>query len=141
MADGFWGVDDFGGGKSVIPAPGGGGYGGCATRLHPWECPDEDPRWGIRRGHGGTDFAPEESFSTYGKFDMGTTAVCHDPYIWSHGDRLRLVVDMDCRTLTIHRDGVAVPGLHFDGLPDEVRIAATLKAKGSTVRICDSLVW
>ena len=96
-------------------------------------------------GHGGTDFAPLRSFvfdHSYSKWDMGEHTVInvYKPFIWQNGDRLRLVVDMDLRTLTIHRNGKAVPGLVFEGLPDEVHIAATLKTKGSRVRIQSTFV-
>ena len=97
--------------------------------------PPPDPRWGIRRGHGGTELAPTRALVSEIEYaHMSSITFYHTPYVFCSGDRLHLVVDMDQRTLTIYRNGnqkICV----FEDLPAEVHVAATLKTRGSTVRI------
>ena len=132
MTDGFWGMDDFGGGESVQRES----FGLCyySSPRGSW-MPPQDPRWGIRRGHGGTELAPTRALVSEIEYaHMSSITFYHTPYVFCSGDRLHLVVDMDQRTLTIHRNwdhGTLV----FEDLPAEVHIAATLKTRGSTVRI------
>ena len=51
------------------------------------------------------------------------------------GDKIGLLVDMDKRTMEIHRNGVPVPGLVFANLPDEVYVVACPLYKACTVRL------
>ena len=133
MTDGFWGMDDFGGGESVQRESGGNAYY-PRTEKRSW-MPPQDPRWGIRRGHGGTEFAPISALVSEIKYaHMSSITFYHTPYVFCSGDRLHLVVDMDQRTLTIYRNWNEKL-LLFEDLPAEVHVAATLKTRGSTVRI------
>ena len=132
MTDGFWGVDDFGGGESVQRES----FGLCyySSPRGSW-MPPQDPRWGIRRGHGGTEFAPRHALVSEIQYaHMSSISFYHTPYVFCSGDRLHLVVDMDQRTLTIYRNWNEKL-LLFEDLPAEVHVAATLKTRGSTVRI------
>ena len=96
--------------------------------------PPQDPRWGIRRGHGGTELAPTRALVSEIEYaHMSSITFYHTPYVFCSGDRLHLVVDMDLRTLTIYRNWKEK--LLFEDLPAEVHVAATLKTRGSTVRI------
>ena len=102
--------------------------------------PPPDPRWGIRRGHGGTELAPTRALVSEIEYaHMSSITFYHTPYVFCSGDRLHLVVDMDQRTLTIYR--LPYTAYHitklllFEDLPAEVHVAATLKTRGSTVRI------
>ena len=132
MTDGFWGVDDFGGGESAMTRKSG---GICYfDKVKSSWMPPEDPRWGIRRGHGGTLFVPDDALAREIQYaHMSSITYYHTPYVFCSGDRLHLVVDMDLRTLTIYRNWEEK--LLFEDLPAEVHVAATLKTRGSTVRI------
>ena len=57
------------------------------------------------------------------------------PRVYGSGDCVGMLVDMDAHTLTIHRNGVPIPGLLISGLPDEVYVAAMPNFPGTTVSI------
>lgn len=107
MSDDFWGVDDCG-----IPGP----YSG------------------IRRGDGALEAVPDEA-------KIGVTdgeravRVFRQGAVFSQGDRVGLLVDMDARTLTFLRNGTPIhASLVFHNLPDQVYVAATPADEGSSVR-------
>ena len=55
--------------------------------------------------------------------------------VFSQGDRVGLLVDMDARTLTFLRNGTPIhASLVFHNLPDQVYVAATPDDEDSSVR-------
>ena len=85
---------------------------------------------GVRRGKGGEEGAPPAAL-----VDLGTS---QERGLFVRGDRLGLLVDMDERTLTFHRNGDPIPSLVLGGLPEEVYVVATPYNTGSRVRIVQS---
>lgn len=85
---------------------------------------------GIHRGKGGEEGAPSAAL-----VDIGTS---QQRGLFVRGDRLGLLVDMDERTLTFHRNGDPIPSLVLGGLPEEVYVVATPYNTGSRVRIVQS---
>mmetsp|Transcript_36178 Transcript_36178/g.116490 ORF Transcript_36178/g.116490 Transcript_36178/m.116490 type:complete len:232 (+) Transcript_36178:218-913(+) len=83
---------------------------------------------GVRRGKGGDEEAPTEAH-----IGRDVTAP-----IFGRNDRLGLLVDMDERTLTFHRNGDPIPSLVLGGLPEEVYVVATPYNTGSRVQIVQS---
>ena len=85
-----------------------------------WGCSDDGAF--VHRGDGKWERAVDESLAADGD-------------VFLLGDRVGVHVDMDARTLVMHRNGVPIPGLAFGGLPAEVYLCATPACKGSSVRI------
>ena len=110
LSEGFWGVDDVGVDEER--------YGSGA---------------GIRRGGGSVQNAPDEAICAISGASLHNAG--GEPRIFLNGDTVGLLVNMDARTLTIHRNGTPIPSLVFEGLPERVRIAATLDDTDSEVRI------
>ena len=64
---------------------------------------------------GGTEYAPSGAKVAGSSGDR----------IFTNGDRVSLVVNMDSRTLTFRRNDVPIPELSLGGLPDKCYIVAT----------------
>ena len=106
LSEGFWGVDD----------------GSYASQYS-----------GMRRGDGSIEDAPDEAICAISGASVDDDG--GEPRIFLNGDTIGLLVNMDAHTLTIHRNGSPIPSLAFEGLPERVRIAATLDDLDSKVRI------
>ena len=85
------------------------------------------------RGGGSVQNAPDEAICAISGASLHNAG--GEPRIFLNGDTVGLLVNMDARTLTIHRNGTPIPSLVFEGLPERVRIAATLDDTDSEVRI------
>ena len=104
--EGFWGFEDHG------------YHGSIEEEYRPGS------GFGVRRGYGANERAPNES-------------LC-DNRIFSNGDRVGLVVDMDDRTMEVLRNGEPIPGLVFTDLPETgVFVVASPFNNGATVRFVD----
>ena len=75
---------------------------------------------GMRNGSGGLAAAPAAALGSDGR-------------VFAIGDTIGLLVDMDSRTLTLHRNGTPIPSLEFTSLPEQVYVVATPVWHGASV--------